>query len=186
MIPFTCVDNFFKYPDVVRKYALAQPFFKHSNYPYRGHPIKGKAWPGTRTKELRDINKPLFDQLCNKIFALFYDFKTTSVAWNVSAVFHLTDSSHQNFKNRIHQDQSGTSGLIYLTPNINKEAGTTLYDKNKKETLIIKNLYNRMILYDGTFFHGPTRCVNDRLCLVFYVDRLHSLTLPPLERLKAY
>ena len=186
MIPFTCVDNFFKDPDAVTEYGLSQPFFKHSNYPYRGVPIEGAAWPGIRTKELRDINKPLFNQLCKKIFSLFYDFKTTSVSWNVSAVFHLTDASHQNFSNRIHQDESGISGLVYLNPNISKEAGTTIYDKNKEETIVIKNIYNRMILYDGTFFHGPTQCVNNRLCLVFYVDRFYSPLPSPLERLHAY
>ena len=185
MIPFTCVDNFFKDPDAVRKYALAQTFFKQKDYP-GSLPTEGKAWPGTRTKELRDLNRPLFNRLCNKIFSLFYDFKTTSVSWNVSALFHLTQASHGKFDNLIHQDQEGVSGLVYINPKINREAGTTIYDKKKKEVIVIKNLYNRMILYDGTCFHGPSQCVNERLCLVFYVDRLHSLTLPPLERLKAY
>tara|TARA_R110002012_G_scaffold274643_2_gene460973 strand:+ start:1328 stop:1885 length:558 start_codon:yes stop_codon:yes gene_type:complete len=185
MIPFTCVDGFFKNPNEVRKYALSQPFFKQKDYPFP-LPKGSKAWPGVRTKELSYINKPLFNTMCNKIFSLFYDFNMTSVSWNVSAVFHLTQASHGKFDNLIHQDQEGMSGLVYLNPKINREAGTTIYDKKKKEVIVIKNLYNRMILYDGTCFHGPSRCVNDRLCLVFYVNRFHSVTPAPLKRLGAY
>ena len=186
MIPFTCVDKFFKDPDAVRKYGLSQPFFEPHEYPYRSQSIEGRGWCGSRTKELRDINLSLFNQLCKKIFSLFYDFNTASVSWNVSAVFHLTNASHQNFDNLIHQDQNGVSGLVYLTPDINRDAGTTIYDENKKETLVIKNIYNRMILYNGACFHGPTQCVNNRLCLVFYVNRFYSVIPSPLERLNDY
>jgi hypothetical protein len=49
------------------------------------------------------------------------------------------------------------------------------------KTLTVKNVYNRMILFDGSILHSADRYSDDRLSLVFFVKEFKSKTTPILK-----
>jgi len=50
-----------------------------------------------------------------------------------------------------------------------------------EKTLTVKNVYNRMILFDGSVLHSADKYVEDRLSLVFFVREINSETTPLLK-----
>ena len=54
--PTTCVDNFFKYPDEIRRFGLSLDF----------KPEPKGIWPGTRSPELGLISTSLKNVICSK------------------------------------------------------------------------------------------------------------------------
>ena len=125
--PF-CVDGFFKNPDLVRDFALSQDFC-----------LTCKYYPGSRTKPLNELNRDYFNDFCNKLFSLLFDFKTTEAEWNVKTHFHMLpplDSDPNSGRNigLVHSDYTEAgfhqlAGVIYLTPNIELDTGTSLFRK---------------------------------------------------------
>lgn len=57
------------------------------------------------------------------------------------------------------------------------------WDACFEETVNIKNVYNRMVLYDSEEHHAPNKFVEDRLALVFFITSLKSKTTP-IDRLR--
>ena len=52
-----------------------------------------------------------------------------------------------------------------------------------KEVVKVNNVYNRLILYPGTYFHaGNYEVTQERLTLVFFLKKLKSNNQPPIHR----
>ena len=216
-----CVDNFFNNPDLIREFALNQKYF----------PTDGR-YPGVRTTNLWQINKKLSDYFFAKIFSVYFPVKGFQVKYeNAEASFQKIKSfsdTADSCKNTgwIHIDDSALGGLVYLTPNFNKNGGTSLFnlkkqfsdyndmepnvEKNKlfsgekisdeeyknaleknnlkfEEKTEYKNIYNRLIVYDGHEYHGAKSFYNDsndeRLTLVFFIDGI-TIEMSPYEVFK--
>ena len=120
--PTLCVDGFYKDPDAMREYALSLDYNTDDG-----------RYPGKRTKPLHTINPPLFDKICLKFFSLFYNYEVEGANWNVKTYFELNDplSKDENSyfnKGYIHKDDSCIlAGIVYLTPIINKNTGTSIF-----------------------------------------------------------
>ena len=199
--PVTVVDNFFTEPDAIRKYALSLPY---SNEYYN--------YPGVRTETLSELNPKLFHTLGNSILSLFTSNCPSS--FNMDCFFQKItptfDKDKWEVTNRgwIHRDSKHLfGGVIYLNPNPDPDAGTSIYKsttglnrmtdeetnvkmnwfngtlkdkayyskvysqfhKQFTETVTVKNVYNRLILFDCTTFHGvPTHGIKERLTLPFF------------------
>ena len=131
--PTLCVDNFYPYPERVRRLALEQEFIKADD----------GRWPGKRTKNLHEIDEVLFNHFCDKLFSIFFDFETCGrVNWNVETSFQLIepyDEDPNSVRNTgwIHTDKSGgvLAGVIYLTPDANLDSGTSLYRLKNEDTI---------------------------------------------------
>ena len=125
--PAICLDNFYSKPDNVRRWALSQKF--------EGNEIG--AWPGKRTKYLSELNPKLFNAFVNKLSYLFFDFTSRPEMTEVQTFFQVTepyDVDPKSIKNQgwIHRDDLekvnyNIAGVIYMTPDIEVEAGTSLY-----------------------------------------------------------
>lgn len=115
MVPATILDNFFESPTLIREYALSLEYSKpNGNY------------PGIRTENLSKINPKLFEQVCSKVFSLFFDLKKENVGWDVDARFQLTDSKYES--GWAHQDGElyQFAGVVYLNPDAPLHGGTSL------------------------------------------------------------
>jgi hypothetical protein len=176
------VDDFYQDVHDVRAFALSQPFDVKGNY------------PGQRTKSF------LTDGVKQTISNLIAPYSGKVTNWNevdgLTGSFQLTYSADRTW---IHADNFNTwAAVCYLTPNAPLSGGTGLfrhketgrrtpesrqdkfdykfYDYTKWEMVDrIGNVYNRLIMYRGDFFHAsldyfgddPT---NGRLFQVFFFD----------------
>lgn len=160
------VDDFYKNPDEVRAFALAQEFEVHGNY------------PGQRTRSF------LAENVKNSIQDIVRPYAGNVTWWgdDYTGSFQYTTSKDRSW---IHSDDTTDwAAVLYLTPNAPLSAGTGLF-KHKDTGLFrwrnnehpdeinrsspvnlhsqdvtkwemvdrIGNVYNRMVLYRGDLFH---------------------------------
>tara|TARA_Y100000590_G_scaffold416984_1_gene516247 strand:+ start:877 stop:1830 length:954 start_codon:yes stop_codon:yes gene_type:complete len=127
------VDSFFRNPYKIVNYAKT---LSMSEDPY-------KDWPGKRSKNLQEILPDLSVAIIQKILFCYgsYDCFKTQQAINISMHFQEINCAEPNDKhdvlNRgwIHTDFSPSghknelAGLIYLSPNIDPDSGTSLFNR---------------------------------------------------------
>lgn len=140
--PVTIVDNFYENPDLVRNWALSLKY---------NEDFEGRT-PGKRTENLHNHPK-FFNNFCEKLFSIFYDFNYTRLEWGVSTCFQSITKYSENPKSKlndgwIHYDSDVFSGVIYLNPEGHLYSGTSVYEKmykDSKET----NQKEKYQLYSG-------------------------------------
>lgn len=141
--PVTIIDNFYENPDLVRNWALSLKYQRD---------FEGRT-PGKRTESLHTYPE-FFNNFCEKLFSVFYDFNHTKLEWNVSTCFQSIPKYSENPESKlnggwIHSDGDVFSGVIYLNPDGHLYSGTSVYekiDKNSKES----NQEEKYQLYCGT------------------------------------
>lgn len=160
------IDDFYKNPDDVRAFALAQDFNAHGNY------------PGQRTASF------LADNVKNAIQDIIRPYGGEVTWWGDDSTgsFQYTVASDRSW---IHSDDTTDwAGVLYLTPDAPISAGTGLFkhketglrqwrnsehpedvvssapvnvesqDMTKWEMVDrIGNVYNRLVIYRGDLFH---------------------------------
>ena len=171
---YKVIDNVLKYPNEVVKFANQLQYYRHEENPY----ANGKYY-GRRTLGLNVINEELFNNLCKEIIhphiIRFKKKEGYEVNWNVAMYFsrlYAIDKPADNLA-VIHKDQNTIrAGVIYLKENCNSDGGTTLYDDSYKKIKECKPKFNRGFYYNPTINHGPSKFVDDRLALIFFIDHL--------------
>lgn len=130
-----CVDNFFSNPNLIRNWALKLSYSSDND----------GRWPGKRTESLHKLNKDFANILILKIFSTYYNLNIEKIKWKDSHLYFQLIKKFSDDQNSlknigwIHQDiDSGLAGVIYLTPNINLESGTSLF--NIKENVKIESI----------------------------------------------
>ena len=178
--------------------------------------------PGLRSKQLWEINPEFHNELIKKVLSIHFDLDYVDVSWGLSQLsFHQNPRSgdikeEDGNKGFIHQDaiperlkQTGSdnefAGLIYLTPDIDPDSGTSLWnlkpnsiitrsgetnvnEHNAKftEKLRFQNFFNRLIAYDACEWHAANSYWSngeDRLTLAFFIGGIQT-TNWPLDRIK--
>ena len=116
------VDNFFSDPEEMVK--LGRKLQKT---------VIGRQ-PGTRSKQLWEIDDKLYNTILEKCLSCYYDLDYVSLTWKASNMcFHdipRFSGDKNDIRNRgwIHQDGNvACAGLIYLTPDIDPDSGTSLW-----------------------------------------------------------
>ncbi len=124
LYPVTIVEDFYEDPDFIRKFALAQEYKfcgeqKNSAY----------GWPGSRTKDLFELNKSLFEEVCKKLVSVFHNTEHDYMRWAISSSFQ---SSTADYGGGVMHTDTNTifAGVLYLTPNAPLNSGTSLYRTN--------------------------------------------------------
>jgi len=130
--PAICIDNFYSDPDRIREFALAQTYL----------PSPEGRWPGKRTICLSKIDRNFFDLFCHKLFSIYYDLDKTNLRWEVLTTFQLIptlDPNADSVRNKgwIHTDDSNIvfAGIIYLSPDIDLNCGTSLFNLTNQKKL---------------------------------------------------
>jgi len=142
------VDDFFNDPEMIVDYGKSL------------QKEQRKGQPGKRSESLWKINNLLANAIMLKIMSCYYDLEYTNVSWEHSEIcFHEVPRFSENKndvrnKGWIHQDDEfgdmfQLAGLIYLTPDIDPDSGTSLY--NVKSNIYHK-IYSKDVLYkNGSF-----------------------------------
>lgn len=201
-IPITIVDDFLPNPELWIDLA--------NKCTYSKAPLGN--WPGERSEPLENIHPESFNLLCGKFFSLFYNLELEPTQWKVTARFQKIKSIEG--EGWVHYDKNLISGIVYLSPNSNPNAGTALYkpkslsglaytdrkveaiqsnnlnlykdyrdlnNANFIETIKVSNIYNRLLAFDCNIAHRALEFYNngnDRLTLVFFVEKLMSENTP--------
>jgi hypothetical protein len=129
-----CVDDFFENPDTIREFGLS----------LEKQPDSTGAWPGLRTTSLHNIDPTFSNSFLMKVFSCYFDFLHHDISWSNSVVYFQQIPKFSNNKDDIknvgwiHQDiEFDFAGLVYLTPNIDVDSGTSLFNlKNENEKFI--------------------------------------------------
>jgi hypothetical protein len=120
MFPTTVVDNFFESPTLIRDYALSLEYSKFDG-----------RYPGKRTEELRLLNPKLYEQLCSKVFSLFFNLKHDKVGWDIDARFQLTDNTYGSGWAHVDGEMYQFAGVVYFNPDAPLNGGTSICKLNK-------------------------------------------------------
>lgn len=142
--PALCIDNFYNNPDEVRDFALSLDFKKQpGNY------------PGERSDYLYEVDQKFFNMFCKKLFSIFYNYNFDYIEWNVNTIFqkiypYSEDRNSPLNSGWYHQDlHSVAAGVIYLNPNSNLDAGTTIGEINTLSEIDYDDYSYRNKLYAG-------------------------------------
>ena len=178
------VDNFFDNPDKIVRYA--------KNLPMKSALTGiGGNWPGKRTEALWKIDKDLNQAILLKIMSCYYDISYQSVYWEVSSLtfqeIPAFSKNKNDARNRgwIHFDAEKPfelAGLIYLTPDIDPDSGTSLFtlnlQKDEEYKLFQKQVdqkilgdeayYAKKVKEQGEFFIEKTRFANIYNRMIMY------------------
>tara|TARA_E500000178_G_C16809076_1_gene656071 strand:- start:132 stop:827 length:696 start_codon:yes stop_codon:yes gene_type:complete len=176
-------ENFYKYPDKIRKFALEQEYKVVGNY------------PGKRTESFRkDYHKKMFEKLIGE--------KITRWPDGYNGCFQIVTD---NLKSWIHRDKTDYSAIIFLNPNPKISTGGTVLYRHKKSGLLrsstveeekmltnsssriedweptdtIGNMYNRCIIFQGRHNHKSNKYFgknleNGRLFQIFFFDTTNT------------
>ena len=129
------VDNFFEDPEAIVKFGKSL------------HKENSDRQPGLRSKELWQIDDALHTAIITKALSCYYDLDYVSLTWELSSMTcHEIDrfSEDKNDiinKGWIHQDgyarePGDVAGIIYLTPDIDPDSGTSLWSLKKPDVKI--------------------------------------------------
>jgi len=178
---FFCVDNFYKDPYAVRKFALAQEFVESDYH-------KGKR---TTQQFLFKGLKERFEQIMGE----------TITEWESHGMCGRFQYCTPDDPLVYHCDNQRWAAAIYLTPNAPYDTGTSFFahketglrhkhdpdlekvfntgyylDKTPYETVdTVGNVFNRLVIWDGRLLHCPTQYFgfnkeNSRLFQIFFFD----------------
>lgn len=136
LYPVTVISDFYDDPDEIRKYALAQKY----TYCHEVRNIQ-YVYPGSRTKELRDLSFSLYEKICKRLISVFHIPEYDVMRWQINTSFQIVEGEYCS--GLIHQDQSTVfAGVLYLTPDAPLDSGTSLFKKNSSYN---EELYQKLI-----------------------------------------
>ena len=127
--PHIVVDNFFNDPDTLVRLGKTLP-----------NEVVSRQ-PGRRSKQMWEIDEILHNAIIRKTLSCYYDLDYVTISWATSNLsFHTIDrydSAKESELNKgwIHQDvmikqgfgDDEVAGLVYLTPGIDQDSGTSLW-----------------------------------------------------------
>ena len=142
------VDDFFNDPEALVDFGKSLP--KEDE----------ERQPGRRSRTLWEIDSNLCRAIILKIVSCYYDLDYIDISWQESEMSFREIPRFSENKNDvinkgwIHQDPIGDTyqlaGLIYLTPDIDPDSGTSLYQinqRNDKEYKVLQKSFAKKILY---------------------------------------
>jgi|TARA_R100000482_G_scaffold94437_2_gene39549 hypothetical protein len=167
MLHTIVVDNFFDNVDDIISLSKKLKYYKAS---------ESDNWPGLRTKSLHDTHYNLFNSVIIKILNYYYPNKKLHYS-NSHVVFSRLKYGDEG-KTRFHlDDDTKIAAVIYLSEG-NIEGGTTIFENDNKKQIIVGNIFNSMIAYDGNKLHGYTSLLpfknKERLTLNVFIGDIND------------
>jgi len=213
--PSFCLDNFYQNPDAVREFALSLDYNIIGKCQGRRTENLAIIAPEFHDNFCKRLLSLFYDLEKNNLFYEIRSYFHLHRKTDNSTFSHLTDDSiilahkYKDFQpsyqagTSVHlDDESFASGVVFLNPIEEMHAGSAIYkvveDKDpvyvtndvKKEHVKMsanyKQVYNRLVLFDGKDYHGRTgdNTQSERLTHVFFIHKLRANVPTPLNRFK--
>ena len=197
--PNVCIDNFFKQPEEIIKYADSLEYFNDPN----------GNFPGQRSKALHQLNLEFHSFVCSKYLRCFYTDDQIKHQLKFKSTSYFQKIGKDSGNGWIHSDDLNLhTQIVYLSPNASLEEGTSLFVPNslvtseigheikKKfylkeidyeeaekhriannerftETVRFANVYNRCIGFDASQWHSANRLdQGERLTLITFWEEI--------------
>ena len=169
------IDNFFEEPSVVTHLMEKLDWFKYNEHP--SYPEACGTYVGKRTRQLHEVEPDFFksvaNEICKKIYFIDSIPNISGFEYICSMYFsHLMENDEPDESSSlkiIHKDgEVHKAGLIYLSQDIDPDSGTSFYNDDMKKIKEAKNKFNRLVSYSGNNFHGTSKYVDNRFCLLFF------------------
>ena len=209
LIPTTIVDNFFEDPIQIRNYALSQDFSNDLENSWPGkrtnslHIINPKLFHHVIKKSLQIFYKDdeHYEYEATMQFQLTdYSYGTGWVHSDsdniITGIIYLNPNDQLSSGTTIYQPKTIGNTPINLDIKQQYFKGTiqdctqARNDNNDQfeETIVIKNKFNRLVLFDSHLYHSANNFIgNDlddsRLTIIFFIDKLFTRNFP-IHRMK--
>lgn len=181
---FVVIENVFDDPEEVVRTAMLQTYLKKETHYHNVN--RNTHYDGLRSRSIIDIDtvldKKLNLQIFSKIFQKRFPKEFGDIKYRfdfeVSTYFHIMTEEHQFMDIWKHKDDSCLmAGVVYLQKYPEKDSGTIIYKDNGEVDTIIKNEYNKLVLYSSDYLHAPQRGfgtnLNDaRLTMPIFLKRV--------------
>jgi hypothetical protein len=146
------IDNFLDNVNEIREDALLLEYTK--SLP------ESNGWKGYRCLQ----GNMTTIELHEKIESSLINFNSIFKECQMRCYFHYTLSENNLDINNIHRDYGfDYAGVLYLTPNPNKDSGTAFYDDQGKEIYYLENIYNRLVFYPANEWHSLKKSFGDTI-----------------------
>ena len=171
-------DNFFDSNSLekLRKFGLSFDYISSQQMEEKMGSDRG--WKGYRTRKLTSYDKFFLYNCQEKIFKKvgeFFDCKKLQITSYFHLTFEDTKKITTYIRDKYHRDTDCVyAGIVYMTPNPQLNAGTSILDEENNKIVDIDNVYNRLVSYPGNYFHaisdtfGTTK-EDARMTLTFFV-----------------
>lgn len=166
-----CTDNFFDNPDIIRNFALSLPKSEDPD----------GDWPGKRSRPIYEIDEELNSLIISKILHCYYDlslcnisYKLNNICFQDHPIFSKSEHSIYNM-GWVHNDWfelPSIAALVYLTPNMNPNAGTSLMALKPNHSFQEEFRKNKEILIKN----GESTYSNDGINEAFHKDNYEKFT----------
>jgi hypothetical protein len=141
------IENFFDNFCTLENEFKKIPLFSINDYKN----TSGVTWPGKRSDSLFKSNIFLWQLVVKEIMQKSESEKLKYKSWNAHSVIHLR-LDEDNEKDFIHTDPDDLTIIIFLSKT-NLNSGLNLYNEEKQETVNIKFVQNRAVIFDSKRFH---------------------------------
>lgn len=210
--PVTIIDNFYDNPEEIRDFALKHNFFPTEEGFYPGR--RTEKLNITNRKMFDFFCIRLFSLFYNIELEPEIEWEVSSVfdlpsrdlkkGWihtdnlhQFAGVVYLSPNEDLNAGTNIYEKINDYNIDTYVSEKekyYNDRKGLDIFsniqdkhNSNFKETLSVKNVYNRLVMYDSQYFHahGDLSNINERLTQIFHVKIL-NINDYPLDKMKRY
>ena len=200
--PTIVVDDFFKYPNNIKK--LSQDLIYEKD--------KDGKWPGERSKPIHQTNYDFFNFFNQKILSLIYPQNYLQIHFTANTFFQKISGERYPHTGWVHKDTpSEITAIVYLSNHDN--CGTAIWKKinfynehvtslqkhnyykkdffdkeqlklinnhnsNYKKILSVNSLFNRILIFDSSQNHSAESFVDknlneDRLTLITFIEKIN-------------
>ena len=132
------IDDFYKYPDKIRNYALELEYNLKGNYSdYRSN-------NSCTNTTIKSYFEKYLESICGKI----NDFELINTG---NGCFEYLLSTSNTV---ITTNAKQWTAIIFLTPHATVDSGIRFYNSNEEEVDYIGNTFNRLVIFDSTYKHN--------------------------------
>jgi len=209
LIPTTIVDNFFEDPIKIREYALTQEFFNDPENSWPGqrtrpvpsinpklfhHVIKKSLKLFYRDDEQFEYESTMYFQLSDVSYGTGWIH--ADVANMITGIIYLNPGADLSAGTTIYQPKNIGNEPINSDIKTESFKGTIqncIQARNEnndqfEETIVIKNKFNRLVLFDSHLYHSANDFIgtdkdSSRLTLIFFINKLFTRNFP-IHRMK--
>ena len=145
------IENFFENFEYLENHFKKIHLFNFKNYPKKHLSVENETWPGQRSLPLQNEHPFLTQLMIREVMQKSDSQNLFNRPWRVNASVHLR-LDEDDEKDFIHTDPSDLTMIVFLAKT-NLNSGLNLYNNESNETVHIKYVQNRAVIFHSRRLH---------------------------------